>query len=667
MKKLICIIVVLAMTLAAMPASLAAPAAEPKLIADDAAIDTDGSDGYSGDYVVIYNPATSASDSKSTGNLTGLIETEIEPHPMTAAEACPELYRIDVDAALMQQAAEAGIPDKPIAGEAVKDSFEVGDTHSFMILNYSPDGTFMQFKVLAKGEHCYIWTPTSTNSNVYPLDSIDPAYAQMAADEFDSKFPLMQSSFGEHSNGTSGDGRLNMLYYNIDDGWQPGQGYIGGYFYALDLYLNGMPILNIDTYPGVHYVDGQGVVHDDITRSFGTMVHEYQHLIHFSEVGATAETWENEMMSAAAEEICYPGSSISSRIQSWTNYFYSEHQDWNDPPAEFEYMANMQLHNGFSMYDWNNDLEMDDLLILYAQVSLFAQYIYTQYGNTTFRGIMQQMKNGSSFVQGFENVTGQGMAEFTGNFRTALTANTAPDVLGGVYGFRLQEGYDPSQYHDIDNLYDLLGPVVFTGSSCSLKGGGAICVKPVGGVFNPPTGANSGLRYYGVTRSVTEPEPVPVESVDIDLHEITLHVGETAQLTAIIYPANASSYEIFWQSTAEGVATVEGSGLNAVVTAVAPGTAQVCFDLHDASYENDMLFSAYCVVNVVENEDHLPGDVDMDGEVTISDALLAMRFAMGIITLTDLQQQIGDVDGDGEVTISDALLIMRASMGIIEL
>ncbi|MBQ5487875.1 MAG: hypothetical protein IIT70_03350, partial [Clostridia bacterium] len=272
MKKLICIIVVLAMTLAAIPASLAAPAAEPKLIADDAAIDTDGSDGYSGDYVVIYNPATSASDSKSTGNLAGLIETEIEPHPRTAEEACPELYRIDVDAALMQQAAEAGIPDKPIAGEAVKDSFEVGDTHSFMILNYSPDGTFMQFKVLAKGEHCYIWTPTSTNSNVYPLDSIDPAYAQMAADEFDSKFPLMQSSFGEHSNGTSGDGRLNMLYYNIDDGWQPGQGYIGGYFYALDLYLNGMPILNIDTYPGVHYVDGQGVVHDDITRSFGTMV-----------------------------------------------------------------------------------------------------------------------------------------------------------------------------------------------------------------------------------------------------------------------------------------------------------------------------------------------------------------------------------------------------------
>lgn len=667
MKKLICIIVALALTMAAVPASLAAPAAEPKLIADDAVIDTDGSDGYSGDYVVIYNPATSTSDSKSTGNLTGLIETEIEPHPQTAEETPAELYRIDVDAQLMQQAAEAGIPDKPIAGEAVKDSFEVGDTRNFMILNYSPDGMMMQFKVLAKGEHCYIWTPTSTNSNVYPLDSINPEYAQMAADEFDSKFPLMQSSFGEHSNGTSGDGRLNMLYYNIDDGWQPGQGYIGGYFYALDLYLNGLPILNIDTYPGVHYVDAQGVVHDDISRSYGTMVHEYQHLIHFSEVGATAETWENEMMSAAAEEICYPGSSISSRIQSWTDHYYSEHQDWNDPPQEFEYLPNMQLHNGFSMYDWNNDLEMDDLLILYAQVSLFAQYIYTQYGNATFRGIMQQMAGGSNFIQGFQSVTGQNMADFTANFRTALTANTSPDVLGGIYGFRLQEGYDPSQYHDIENLYDLLGPVVFTGTSCSIKGGGAICVKPVGGVFDPPSGAASGLRYIGVTRSVRPAEEVPLTGIDIDTHEAEMSVGQTIELTAIPIPADASDYTIAWESSDEGVVTVEYDGLRATVTAVGSGEAVITVRATDEVLHPDMYFSAECTILVTGVIPYPRGDVDQDGEVTISDALLAMRFAMGIISLTEFQQQIGDVDGDGEVTISDALIIMRAAMGIVEL
>ncbi|MBQ7061483.1 MAG: hypothetical protein IJM85_06840 [Clostridia bacterium] len=507
MKKLFCVLLALMLAACALPASFAKTSGEQRHVANDVVIDTDGSDGYSGDYVVIYNPSTSTSDSKSTGNMSGLIETEIEPYP-EREEAEETLSRIDVDAELMDKAVNEGLLEKPeLETEPVKDSFEVGDTRNFIILNYSPDGMYMQFKVLAKGEHCYIWTPTSTASNVYPLDSINPDFAQMAADEFDSKFDLMQSSFGNHSDGSAGDGRLHMLYYNIDDGWQPGQGYIGGYFYALDLYINGLPILNIDTYPGVHYVNGEGVVNDDISRSYGTMVHEYQHLIHFSEVGATAETWENEMMSAAAEEICYPGSSVVSRIQSWTDHFYSENQDWDNPPAEFEYVSALSLHNGFSMYDWNNDLEMDDLLVLYAQVSLFAQYIFTQYGNTTFHGIIQQMKNGSNFIQGFQNVTGQSMAEFTGNFRAALTANTVPEVCDGVYGFRPQEGYDPAQYHDVRNPYDLLGPVVFTGTQCAIKGGGAICVKPVGGVYNPPSGAASGLSYYGVTRTVTPPEP----------------------------------------------------------------------------------------------------------------------------------------------------------------
>ena len=40
-------------------------------------IDDDATGGYVGDYVVIYNPATSSSTSYSTGTMTGLIETTI--------------------------------------------------------------------------------------------------------------------------------------------------------------------------------------------------------------------------------------------------------------------------------------------------------------------------------------------------------------------------------------------------------------------------------------------------------------------------------------------------------------------------------------------------------------------------------------------------------------
>ena len=61
----------------------------------------------------------------------------------------------------------------------------------------------------------------------------------------------------------------------------------------------------------------------------------------------------------------------------------------------------------------------------------------------------------------------------------------------------------------------------------------------------------------------------------------------------------------------------------------------------------------------------LPGDVDGDGEVTVSDALLVMRYAMGIISeLPHIEN--ADMDGSGVIDVSDALLIMRMSMGLAE-
>ncbi|MBQ3938142.1 MAG: S8 family serine peptidase [Clostridia bacterium] len=62
----------------------------------------------------------------------------------------------------------------------------------------------------------------------------------------------------------------------------------------------------------------------------------------------------------------------------------------------------------------------------------------------------------------------------------------------------------------------------------------------------------------------------------------------------------------------------------------------------------------------------LRGDCDQNGIVDISDALLALRHAMGLITLEGNGLLAGEIDGDGVITISDALLIMRYSMGLID-
>ena len=59
------------------------------------------------------------------------------------------------------------------------------------------------------------------------------------------------------------------------------------------------------------------------------------------------------------------------------------------------------------------------------------------------------------------------------------------------------------------------------------------------------------------------------------------------------------------------------------------------------------------------------GDVDGNGTVNVTDAVMALRHAMGIINLTSAQIARGDVDGNGVVNVTDAITILRKAMGII--
>lgn len=61
---------------------------------------------------------------------------------------------------------------------------------------------------------------------------------------------------------------------------------------------------------------------------------------------------------------------------------------------------------------------------------------------------------------------------------------------------------------------------------------------------------------------------------------------------------------------------------------------------------------------------YMLGDVDMDGNVTISDATLIMRNALGLINLNTQQAALADVDGDGGITITDATQAMRNAMNL---
>lgn len=57
------------------------------------------------------------------------------------------------------------------------------------------------------------------------------------------------------------------------------------------------------------------------------------------------------------------------------------------------------------------------------------------------------------------------------------------------------------------------------------------------------------------------------------------------------------------------------------------------------------------------------GDVNADGQVSVSDVRLALRAAVGKITLSDAQRLAADVTGDGQVSVSDVRRILRYAVG----
>lgn len=68
-------------------------------------------------------------------------------------------------------------------------------------------------------------------------------------------------------------------------------------------------------------------------------------------------------------------------------------------------------------------------------------------------------------------------------------------------------------------------------------------------------------------------------------------------------------------------------------------------------------------INVSARFGHL-GDPNDDGSLDLTDALIVLRFAMGVTELP-CAEAVCDMNGDGTVDMTDALLILRTAMGII--
>lgn len=166
--------------------------------------------------------------------------------------------------------------------------------------------------------------------------------------------------------------------------------------------------------------------------------------------------------------------------------------------------------------------------------------------------------------------------------------------------------------------------------------------------------ATAGGRHVSCIVSVLAAR-VRVSGVSFDETEHKIPVRGTAKLTATIAPADATVKTLIWTSDDSGIASVSRTG---IVTAVSVGTTTIRATSVDGNH------SAEITVTVTPNAER--GDVNGDGYIDSADAMLCLRYSVGLEELSEEQEKAADVNHDRFVDAGDAIKILRYDAKLID-
>ena len=166
--------------------------------------------------------------------------------------------------------------------------------------------------------------------------------------------------------------------------------------------------------------------------------------------------------------------------------------------------------------------------------------------------------------------------------------------------------------------------------------------------------AEAGGRHVSATVSVLA-ERVRVSGVSFDETEHKIPVRGTAKLTATVAPANATVKTLIWTSDDDSIATVSRTG---IITALHVGTTTIRATSVDGNH------SAEITVTVTPSAEL--GDVNGDGYIDSADAMLCLRYSVGLEKLTEEQKRAADVNHDRFVDAGDAIKILRYDAKLID-
>ena len=141
---------------------------------------------------------------------------------------------------------------------------------------------------------------------------------------------------------------------------------------------------------------------------------------------------------------------------------------------------------------------------------------------------------------------------------------------------------------------------------------------------------------------------VPVTGVTVAPTSVTLNLGQTQSLTAVIAPSNATTPAVTWASSSPSVASVSTSG---VVTAVAAGAATITVKTTDGGFTASSTVTVTSTVPAT-SVTVSPSTVALaPGQTqTLTAAVLPSNVTNKLVTWTTSNMQVASVSTSGVVT-----------------
>ncbi len=361
----------------------------------------------------------------------------------------------------------------------------VGDQKSFWVKD-DLDASWRQITATVEGvgDHCLLYADDTL--------SLSASTVSLYIDEFEIMYDVVSENIGIHSD-LGGDGKVDILLYDMNDGGTI-NGYIGGYFWSKDYYADSLtrPQGIRSNESDIIYIRGDEPEGWNTTGlnfyeyNLTTLVHEYQHLVHFGlklweNDTDYSDTWIDEMMAMAAETMYF-----KEKLDADPSF---THPDMEGDGTLFSRIAyynedmNNSIRNGFGLTYWDY---YGDTLANYALSYLFGQYLAAQSdsGQGIFKEIIDYML--SSGLHDYKAVAGaaaqaiDGVDSWADLMQNWAIANFL-NLPSGPYGYNEAFTLTPA------------GPT----SGKVTVGNSGVVYRATGGTWSRPSDAGPNIRYYG--------------------------------------------------------------------------------------------------------------------------------------------------------------------------